>query len=364
MHSDKNIYRDIILILNLANIYNLKILNLVSEGTIYKFGKFNMDSIIKFNIFDDDEVSKIENIFKNIDIYKYKHTIYKNDCDFITIIDENYPEKLKQIYNPPSVIYYKGDISILDNDCIGIVGTRKPTKYGKWITEKIVSGLKGYNIALISGMAMGIDGYSFDIALKNDIKIVGVLASSLDLEYPKSNSYLYEKMKDNLLISEFPFTTNPLKLNFVLRNRIISGLSVAIIVIEAAEKSGSLITANYALEQNRDIFAVPGNVDSIYSFGTNNLIKNGAKVITQAEDLIENLKLIKEFNVYENHNFSYDITDGELEIIELLKKFNMNIDEILSYVKFDLSKCYTYLVNLEMKGIIKRIDDYYILTID
>ncbi len=233
-----------------------------------------------------------------------EHYIYmeKNNIDIINIIDKEYPNILKEIYDPPISIYIKGDKEVLNNQGIGIVGCRNASEYGKKAAKYFAYNLtkEGYNI--ISGLAKGIDSfshigniYAINENNRNNIKNIGktiaVIGSGLDEIYPKENIKLSEEIikSGGIIISEYPLGTKPFKMNFPARNRIISGLSKGIIVVEAKEKSGTLITVDFALEQGRDVYVVPGNINEVNSIGTNNLIKQGAITVTNYIDILNNL---------------------------------------------------------------------------
>lgn len=341
-------YRDIILFLNICRINNLKILNLISSSGMDKLLYLNEKSIDRIGIFTAAEKDKLKDKL-NINIENYKHKLYQQGYEFLTILDINYPQNLKNIFNAPSIIYIKGKKIDRLNNSIAIVGTRKPTEYGRWVTKKIIKELKKYDLSIISGMALGIDYIAHREAIENDLCTAGILASSLDIVYPKTNIELYVDMENQILISEFPFTTEPIKRNFVMRNRIISGLSLGVLVIEAAENSGSLITANYAIEQNKGVFAIPGGIDSVYSKGTNNLIKNGAKIVQNAEDIVEELPFIKEVEKVLNIS-EREISNNEIKILEILSIKNTNINEIITLSNMDISECYASIMKLEMSG--------------
>lgn len=293
-------YRRIILFLNIIRLDNKTILNIIKNGLLDKFIDLKMKNINRLYFLKSNDKQLIKDNIDNINLDYEIHKLSLLNINFCTIIDRNYPSRLKQIYDAPSILYYKGkEIEKYENN-IAIVGTRKPTDYGLWATKNIVSQLKEYDINTVSGMAIGIDACCHKTSLDCNIPTVGVLASSLEIKYPKRNLEIYDRMKNEILVSEFPLNTRPLKRNFVFRNRIISGLSLGVLVVEAYEKSGSLITANYAIEQNREVFAIPGNINNEYSKGCNKLIKKGAKIIEDAKDIIEELKYIKEIQKITN----------------------------------------------------------------
>lgn len=232
---------------------------------------------------------------KSPELTREMYLIKKHDVRIITIDDKEYPLNLKFTFNPPLVLYVKGGLIPDDNVSIAIVGSRKATDYGKAITEKLTGELAKNNITVVSGLARGIDTYAHKGTLAKGARTIAVLGSGLGFIYPPENRVLAEEIaKNGAVISEFPMTTRPEKANFPRRNRLISGLSLGTVVIEAAQKSGSLITAAYALEQGRDVFAVPGSIYSDYSKGTHKLIKQGAKLTENINDIIEEIDSFKE----------------------------------------------------------------------
>ena len=358
-----NTYNDVILFLNILKINNLRIRNFISEGLLNIFLDIKAENIDKLLFLTDNEKENIKYNFNKFNLEDYKYKLEITGIKYITILDKNYPEKLKNIYDAPAVIYFKGKRDINFNNCLAIVGTRKPTEYGIWATKKIIKDLSGYDICIVSGMATGIDEIAHNAAIENNIPTVGVLASSLEIRYPKSNNYLYDKMENELLISEFPLFTNPQKQNFVFRNRIISGISFGTLVIQAAEKSGSLITAKYAIEQNRDLFAVPGNINNVYSQGCNNFIKLGAKIVQSGKDIIEDIPFIKERNRINLVNNNYDFPKKYLDVINVLSGNILSINEISNLTKIDIKELYEIIFKLEMKNIVMNIkENFYTLN--
>jgi len=216
----------------------------------------------------------------------------------MTIREKEYPKLLKEIYSPPALLYIKGNLPENLDFTLAVVGTRKITTYGQQITPEIVKDLARANLIIVSGLALGIDALAHQSCLEAGGKTIAVLGSGLDLIYPVANRQLADKIIENgAIISEYPLGTQPLKQHFPARNRIISGSSLGTLVIEGDRDSGSLITARCALEQNREVFAVPGSVYNQASVGPNNLIKMGAKPVTAAHDVLEalNLELAQEF---------------------------------------------------------------------
>lgn len=272
------------LIKNLGSKRKLKLLELYKnpEG-IYKLTKEELINIngIGEAIANDIIISKNEKILN----YHIKY-MKENNIKIININEREYPQALKKIYDPPISLYVKGNIEKLNNKNIGIVGCRECTTYGKKSAEYFAYNLSKQNINIVSGLAKGIDSYAH-LGSLNTGNTIAVLGNGLDMIYPKENLELANEIikRGGTIISEYPCGTKPDKMKFPARNRIISGISSGIIVIEAKEKSGTLITVDFALEQGREVFVVPGNINSINSVGTNDLIKQGARLVTTYEDI-------------------------------------------------------------------------------
>jgi len=249
---------------------------------------------------DKVELNKIKGLNKELtegilnleyrkNLQNYIYYMKKNNIKMLNIFDENYPQKLKNIYDPPLVLYVKGNENILNEFSLGIIGCRACTKYGENISKKFAVELQKYNVNIISGLAKGIDSFSHIGCLEGNGKTIAVVGTGLDIVYPKENEKLANKILENggAIISEYIVGTKPEKEHFPARNRIISGLSDGIVVVEAKERSGTFITVDFALEQGKNVFAIPGNILSQTSKGTNELIKQGAKMVTTVEDIIE-----------------------------------------------------------------------------
>lgn len=243
--------------------------------------------------------------------------------------DKEYPKLLKEIPDPPEKLYYQGDLKVLEKPCLAVVGTRKNTDYGEDMTRQIIRELSVLDIAIVSGLAKGIDTIAHQAALENDLPTIAVLGSGMDNIYPATNQKLAtEIIKNGLIFSEYENGTPPLKENFPQRNRIISGLSIATIVIEAPEKSGALITGRFAIEQNREIFILPGDVDRENSVGIIKFLqKNGGYPITSGQDIIEVLK-------DQPHLFKLD-NQTQLKQQATKEIFNLTQEQqlLLSYIK-------------------------------
>ena len=280
------------LIKNLGSKRKLKLLELYkTPEEIYKLTKEELMNIkgIGEAIANDIMISKNEEILN----YHIKY-MKENNIKIININEREYPQALKEIYDPPISLYVKGNIEKLNNKNIGIVGCRECTTYGKKSAEYFAYNLSKQNINIVSGLAKGIDSYAH-LGSLNTGNTIAVLGNGLDMIYPKENLELANEIvkRGGTIISEYPCGTKPDKMKFPARNRIISGISSGIIVIEAKEKSGTLITVDFALEQGREVFVVPGNINSINSVGTNDLIKQGARLVTTYEDVTKNNHFLK-----------------------------------------------------------------------
>lgn len=271
---------------------NPKILNNLLEK--YKNPKTIWDKTKEELIEDGIKEKRADEITNKIyrqRLDKYLEYMKKNNIEIITIKDKEYPDKLKVIYDPPIVLYVKGNKNILNEKSIAIVGCRLCTKYGENIAKKLSYNLSLNNINVVSGLARGIDSFAHKGSLEGNGKTIAVVGCGLDRVYPEENKELFNDIikKGGAIISEYIIGTKPLAKNFPKRNRIISGMSDGLIVVEAREKSGTLITVDFALEQGKNIYAVPGNIDNLNSYGTNELIKQGAKIVTSMQDILEDL---------------------------------------------------------------------------
>ncbi len=298
------------------------------------------------------------------DVKKELELAKKQDIKIISIFDKDYPENLKTIYDPPIILYVKGRLSEEDKFSIAIVGSRRASIYGLSCAEKFGCQLAELGITVISGMARGVDSASHRGALKAKARTIAVLGSGLLNIYPPENKKLFEEISQNgAVISEFPLETKPLAGNFPRRNRIISGLSLGVIVVEASRNSGALITANLALEQGREVFAVPGKVDSANSFGVNALIKDGAKLTTSVDDVISELNirlknLIKEPQKSEEKKEQKPILNLNKEetlLYSLLNDRAKQIEDLVQESRIPVSLVMSILMRLELKHIIKQL---------
>lgn len=284
--------------------------------------------------------------------------VIKENISVVTIKDENYPSLLKEIWNPPALLYYKGTLEKEEKFSIAVVGTRKITSYGRQVTEKLVRELTLNGITIVSGMALGVDTIAHQTALSSGGKTIAVLGSGIDEGslYPAQNRYLASKIAESggAVISEYPLGTISLPQYFPHRNRIISGLSLGTLVVEAAEESGALITAKYALDQNREVFAVPGSIYNLFSAGPNNLIKMGAKPVTQTSDILETLNLTQAANFIQSQKIIPE-SQEEAKLLEFLSSEPIHIDKLIILSGLDVQKINSTLALMEMKGKVKNL---------
>jgi DNA processing protein len=291
----------------------------------------------------------------------------QNNVQILTFQNDVYPKLLKEIYDPPITLFVKGDATCLNRPTVSIVGSRRATPYGINTAEKLARDLAQRGLTICSGLARGIDSAAHRGALECQGKTVAVLGSGLDYIYPRENKKMAQQIEESgCIISEFPLGTSPSPQNFPIRNRIISGLSLGTCLVEAAEFSGSLITARLALEQGREVFAVPGNITSKCSFGPNLWIKQGAKLVQDWQDIVEELPLPVKEQVLatskvqpqgqEGSLFPEVLNDAEKLVLELLNEDEaVHVDRLLELSQMTSSELLATLSELEMKDKIKQL---------
>lgn len=328
------------------------------------------DLLLNANLNPDilDRKLKIENsIYKKIikgkteiDIKRYKEYMKFHEIDYITVYDENYPQSLRNIDDNPKLLYIKGSLEGM-RTCISVVGARKCTDYAKWAVKKFIGDLTEYGVSIVSGLALGVDKLAHIAAMDNNLKTIGVLGCGIDIVYPASNRSIYDRLirEGGCILSEFRLKTPPLPYHFPLRNRIISGLSKGLIVIEAKEKSGTLITASYAANQGVEVFAVPGNINSFYSRGTNALIRDGAKILLSVDDIVEEIPELREIrdNSKKIEKDLALLSEEEKMIYEELHREAKTIDELSDKLKLPMNTLMSSITMLEIKGIVDEIDN-------
>jgi DNA processing protein len=300
---------------------------------------------------------KIVRSIKETDIKEELGLIKKHGVKVMTFLDENYPKNLKNIYAPPVVLYVKGEIMPQDDVAIAIVGSRLASFYGIQTAERFGFELGSRGITIISGLARGIDSSAHKGALKAKARTLAILGSGIARIYPEEHKLLAQRISESgALISEFPMMRMPDRGNFPRRNRIISGLSIGVVVVEAAEKSGALITSDIAMEEGRDVFAVPGKIDSVTSKGTHKLIKQGAKLAECADDILEELDLQIRSNLKEPRRNIYPILDKEEAMVyTLLSSEPRHIDELSEGSGIGVANISRILLNLEIKKFTRQL---------
>lgn len=307
---------------------------------------------------------KIIQSIKDIDIKKELELVKRCGVKILTFLDKNYPKNLKNIYDPPVVLYVKGEILPVDDAAIAIVGSRLASFYGIKTAERFGYELASRGITIVSGLARGIDSSAHKGALKAKGRTLAVLGSGLLNIYPEEHMELADEISERgAVISEFPMRTIPNRGNFPKRNRIISGFSLGVVVVEAAERSGALITSDSAMEEGRDVFAVPGKIDSITSRGTNKLIKQGAKLVETSEDILEDLNLPdfgSQVNLSDLRSPAGQANGSGLDkteniVYNLLSGNPKHIDELSGIAGIGVSDISRILLNLEMKRFVRQL---------
>jgi len=315
---------------------------------------------------DTDELTKIipkyEKQFKlikktKIDLTDYSNKLSDYDISVVTILDQDYPNALREIADPPPILYLKGSLHNDDKLAISIVGSRKASYYGKQMAEKFTRSLAQMGFTIVSGMARGIDTVAHQTAVKEGARTIAFLGSGIDVIYPKENRHLLQNIiKNGAVVSEFPLGTKPLATNFPQRNRLISGLSIGTVVIEATLKSGTFTTVKWALEQGKEVFAVPGDTRRMTSMGTNKLIQKGAKLVINTDDIISEFPYLKRTK-FEIPPPVEEIALSSLEkkVLDKLNQTPVLIDNIIEEHGLPPSKISSILLSLEIKGVVEQL---------
>ncbi len=361
---NKNQYDNFVklkLLLSVEGFGNVKVLNLIRKtNSLSAIFELNFNQIAFIEGFGNSSANNLLKSFKKIDEIKKSvdeelENLAKLNANVLTFFDEEYNLLLKEIYDPPLILYYKGNPKLLTSDSIAVVGTRNPTSYGKIQAERFSKEFAEKGICLISGMARGIDSIAHNIVIKNSGKTIAVIGSGLDVVYPPENKKLLRMISESgVVISEYPLGTQPDAQNFPKRNRIISGMSLGTLIIETKQNGGAMLTGAFALEQNREVFAVPGNLGINQSEGTNKLIQQGnAKLVTNVEDILEELSL--SFATKEIKKIDIELNLFEEKIYNSLNADSIHIDKIADLTKINTSDCLVYLLSLEFKGLVKQL---------
>ncbi len=318
------------------------------EGSLYKIEGLNKSAIKSF----------VENRHK-INLEEELEAVQDSKVEVLTLDDEEYPQQLKNIYDPPSVLYIKGKGIEPDTNALAIVGTRKASRYGKEIAQKLAFELSSLGITVVSGMALGIDTLAHQGALEAKGKTIAVFGCGVDVIYPTSNRDLAKRIESSgALVSEFPLGTGTERGHFPRRNRIISGLSLGTIVVEGHYDSGAMITAKHALDEGREVFAVPGNVELDQSKGPHWLIKQGAKLVESAEDVLEELKFQIPGSKTQTQRIKRDYSNllpDEQKIVKVLSLEPKYIDNISVESGLSTAQVSSLLMMLEVKKVIRQL---------
>ena len=360
--TNKEAYLVLSLLPYIGPIVSRKLLEIVDKSSdIFSFSLSQLSKKVKLQ---SRQLESLANWQKYVDLEKEKKILEKSKVHFIPYIDKHYSVSLKEIYDPPIALYAQGNISLLSKDYnnFAVVGSRRCTGYGQKVTRNLVSSLINSDWTIISGLALGIDSFAHTEALNCSGKTIAVLGSGLGNVYPPNNIALLKNIIENegLVISEFSLLKKPDKTTFPMRNRIIAGLSQGVLIVEAGTKSGSLITANMALEQGKQVFAVPGNIDRFSSQGCNQLIKQGASMVTCFEDIVQEYDNFSELfqseeNIEEKRQINLQLSELEESIIKFiaLEEDVVSFDDIVVGLGIESSNLFVLLVKLETKKLLK-----------
>ncbi|NLL30558.1 MAG: DNA-protecting protein DprA [Clostridiales bacterium] len=335
------------------------LLKLSNEEKIHLLRKYKSISYIRNNINKIEELYKLNKEVKEIEVEELIEYMEEKGIGYITIFSEEYPKSLLSTYNPPYALFYIGNLDLLKNKMIAVIGARNCTQYGIEVTKVIAKELTENNVTIVSGMAIGIDSVAQKVAVENSGNTIAVLGCGVDYIYPKTNKLLYEKIKkEGLIISEFLPKTTPRPYYFPMRNRIISGISEGLVVVEASSKSGSLITADYALYQGKPIMAVPGSIFQKNSAGCNKLLRDGAHILSDLEDL-RSL-----FNLRAKEGKKTKVSSLRKSLFNIISDEPRHLDEILECVNVDRKVLFGLLFEMQKKNeIICLPGNYYVKSL-
>jgi len=321
-----------------------------SEDALFKLSRSQLCSLLPA---EEKKLVRIADLRESEEFRREIELVEKEGIDMVTFFDESYPFLLRQISNPPLLLYAQGEKDLLKRECVAVVGSRRASFYGLNVAKSFSRQLARRGVVVVSGLAYGIDTAAAQGALEEG-ETIAVLGSGLLNIYPSSNIPLAEKIKKRgLLVSEFPLFASPQRYNFPRRNRIISGLSRGVLVVEAAQHSGALITANFALEEGREVFCVPGPVNSPTSNGTNSLIKEGAKLVENIDDILSEFKWVLPSSQAPKSNSS-SLSSAEEKLYSLITSEGTDIDTLCLKSGFDIMELSKILMDLQFKGLIKE----------
>lgn len=330
----------------------LKIINEINIGNLFE--DFNSIKQNLSDILNEKEINLLETEINTNTINNYINNLERNEINVVTILSDNYSKLLKETDSPPIVLYAKGDVSLLNSTCVAVVGSRRASRYGKETTEKFAEAFARSGITVVSGLADGVDTFAHSACVNAKGKTIAVLGSGLNEIYPATNTNLANKIisEGGLIISEYKPNEKPQTYYFPVRNRIIAGISKVVLITEATEKSGSMHTKNYALEYGREIFAIPGRINDIYSAGCNKIIKNCQSAIALSPNDILNF-LGKNFVESKTNIVQFSLTDQL--ILDIIDVNEVHYEEILKKSGMDSKELNTALMRLELKKLIKKL---------
>lgn len=300
-------------------------------------------------------VESFQRVHKGVSLEQIWERIQSLEVQVLTWDDDGYPRHLKEIDQPPPVLYIRGSLLPEDEWAVAIVGTRRVTAYGRQVAEEVATTLAHNAVTIVSGLARGVDSIAHQAAINAGGRTLAVLGNGIDLVYPPENRRLASQiMERGALVSDYALGTPPDGINFPPRNRIISGLSLAAIIVEAGMTSGALITASFAAEQGRDVFAVPGNINAPQSQGTNRLIRDGAQPLLNPQDVLEALNLTM---VIEHRSIRVALPSDPVEsrLYKLLSQEPMHVDEIRSQTNMPIEAVSATLAMMELKGMVRQV---------
>jgi len=331
-------------------------------GSVKKAWEASEGDLIKIKL-GEKLTAKFCHFRRTFSLEKYVEDLDKKSIQVITLEDKDYPSLLAEIPDAPFLLYVRGDMTVFNEvqPRIAVVGTRKITNYGREVTRRLVEELVDAGLVIVSGMAYGVDTVAHETAVAGRGRTIAVLGCGVDIIYPRSNTTLYWQIikRYGAVISEFPLGMITDKGLFPARNRIISGLSLGVVVTEGAEDSGALITARYAAQQGREVFAVPGPITSEYSKGPTILLKQGAKLVSEVKDILEELNIKNmQISKYTNKQMKSvgEFTKEEIKILEILKNENLHFDEIVKKSKIPAAKLGSVLTMMEMKNLVIKME--------
>jgi DNA processing protein len=306
--------------------------------------------------FDARAIQSLNETRRSFDLDRYAQQVEASGVSVLTWESADYPDLLREIPAAPPLIFVRGQFEPIDRWAVAVVGTRRLTSYGRQMAHELVAGLVRSGITIVSGLARGIDGIAHRTALAEGGRTIAVMASGIDKVYPPEHRDLAREIVNGrgALVTDYPFGAEPESNHFPARNRLISGLSLGVVIVEAGEKSGALITARFALEQNREVFAVPGNVNSPPSLGTNRLIQQGAKLVMRVEDILEelNLKMVTDQAVAQ---VILPETAEEAALIAQLSSQPLHVDELGRLTGLPSSLISSTLTMMELKGMVQQV---------